>query len=109
MQNLLYIDCENIVNIVQTTVLSKPVEGEAKAFFAKMVGDYWRYIAESAQGEKLDQAKAAASQGYADALADESLAPCNPTKLGLALNYSVFQYEVLQKPKDAIETADNAL
>ena len=109
MQNLLYIDCENIVNIVQTTVLSKPVEGEAKAFFAKMVGDYWRYIAESAQGEKLEQAKAAASQGYADALADGSLAPCNPTKLGLALNYSVFQYEVLQTPKDAIETADNAL
>ena len=90
VQDLLYVDCENIVEIVQTKVLAKSVEGEAKAFFAKMVGDYWRYVAESAQGPKLEQAKNAASEGYAQALADQSLAPCNPTRLGLALNYSVF-------------------
>ena len=90
-------------------MIAKPVEGEAKAFFAKMVGDYWRYVAESATGAKLEQAKSAASEGYALALADSSLPACNPTKLGLALNYSVFQYEVLQNPKEAIETADQAL
>ena len=109
VQDLLYADCENIVEIVKTKVIAKPVEGEAKAFFAKMVGDYWRYVAESATGAKLEQAKSGASEGYALALSDSSLPACNPTKLGLALNYSVFQYEVLQNPKEAIETADQAL
>ena len=45
----LYRDCENVIAIIKTKVLSKNSEVEAKAFFVKMVGDYYRYIAETAQ------------------------------------------------------------
>lgn len=60
-----------------------------------MVGDYYRYIAETAQGEKLEQVKQAALASYNEASKLE-LPPCNPIKLGLALNFSVFHYEVMK-------------
>ena len=44
----LYKDCELIIDLIKTKVLSKSSEPEAKAFFVKMVGDYYRYIAETA-------------------------------------------------------------
>jgi len=37
------------------------------------------------------------------------LAACNPIKLGLALNYSVFNYEVLKDHAQACQLADDAL
>ncbi len=40
---------------------------------------------------------------------DISLPPCNPIKLGLALNFSVFYYEAMKKPKEAVNLADQAL
>ena len=48
IEHALYADCEKIVDIVRSKVLSKPSEDEPKAFFVKMVGDYYRYIAETA-------------------------------------------------------------
>jgi hypothetical protein len=48
IESALYQDCRNIIEIVNSKVLTKPSENEAKAFFVKMVGDYYRYIAETA-------------------------------------------------------------
>lgn len=44
----LYRDCELIIDMIKSKVLSKASEEEPKAFFVKMVGDYYRYIAETA-------------------------------------------------------------
>ena len=86
----MYADCEKIIEIVRTKVLSKSSEEEQpKAFFVKMVGDYYRYIAETAQGEKLEQVKNEALKAYNEAQ-KINLPPCNSIKLGLALNFSVF-------------------
>jgi hypothetical protein len=104
----LYRDCENVISIIQTKVLSKASEVEAKAFFVKMVGDYYRYIAETAQGEKLEQVKREALKSYNEA-SQLTLPPCNPIKLGLALNFSVFHYEVMKDHKQACILADEAL
>jgi len=104
----LYRDCELIIDLIKSKVLSKAAEAEPKAFFVKMVGDYYRYIAETAQGDKLETVKAEALKAYNEAN-DIPLPACNPIKLGQALNFSVFHYEVLKDPKKAIQLADSAL
>lgn len=101
-------DCQFIIDLINSKVLCKPVAEEPKAFFVKMVGDYYRYIAENAKGDKLESVKVEALKAYAEANAIE-LAPCNPIKLGLALNFSVFHYEVMKNHKAACELADKAL
>jgi 14-3-3 protein epsilon len=108
IENSLYKDCEHIIEIIKTKVLSKPAEEESKAFFVKMVGDYYRYIAETAQGAKLEQVKQEALKAYTEANGI-TLPACNPIKLGLALNFSVFYYEVMKDHKKACQLADEAL
>jgi len=73
-----------------------------------MVGDYYRYMAENAKGAALDSVKTKALQAYKDAMGI-SLPACNPIKLGLALNFSVFYYEAMKQPKEAVDLADQAL
>ena len=102
-------DCERIINITQTKVLqNSECNGTAKAFFVKMKGDYYRYISENAKGDKLEQAKQQALRCYEDANEVE-LAACDPIKLGLALNFSVFHYEVMKNHARACDLADGAL
>ena len=57
IEGQLIADCERIIEIINNRVLSKPCEGEAKAFFVKMVGDYYRYISENAKDAKLEEVK----------------------------------------------------
>ena len=47
-------DCQRIVDMISKEVLKKPCDGEPKAFFVKMVGDYYRYIAENAEDNLLE-------------------------------------------------------
>jgi len=101
-------DCEKVIGIINDKVLAKSCENEAKAFFVKMVGDYYRYIAENAKDAKLEDVKNKALDAYKEANGLE-LPPCNPIKLGLALNFSVFYYEVMKNPKEAVDLADKAL
>ena len=49
----LYKSCEDIVANIENNILGSNPDNEAKAFFLKMIGDYYRYIAEAAQGPKL--------------------------------------------------------
>ena len=104
----LYDQCMSIVNLVKDKCLPKASNSESKAFFHKMAGDYYRYIAETAQGAKLEEVKREALKAYQEASAI-ALPPCNPIKLGLALNFSVFHYEVMKNHKAACELADQAL
>ena len=67
IESSLYKDCESIIDLIRSKVLSKPSDEEAKAFFVKMVGDYYRYIAETAQEQKLEQVKGEALKAYTEA------------------------------------------
>lgn len=108
IENKLTSDCQGIIRIINDKVLSKSCEGESKAFFVKMVGDYYRYIAENAKGSLMEEVKQNALKAYNEAN-QITLPPCNPIKLGLALNFSVFHYEVMKNHKAACELADQAL
>lgn len=63
-----------------------------------MKGDYYRYIAEYAAGDQKSLAAQHALKSYeaAHVLAQESLTSTHPIRLGLALNFSVFYYEIKQ-------------
>jgi len=107
----LYKNCDEIINIIKDDVLTKAGNPEAKAFFLKMIGDYCRYIAESAEGDRLEKTKQDALKTYQEAsqIADKELNACNSIRLGLALNFSVFHYEVMSDVKKACELGDKAL
>ena len=102
-------DCRRVIAIIDAKVLGAAgCEGESKAFFVKMKGDYFRYISENAKDAELEEVKQAALTAY-EAANGIDLPPCNPIKLGLALNFSVFHYEVMKNHAQACTLADNAL
>ena len=75
-----------------------------------MIGDYYRYVAESASADKLGEVKNGALTGYQQAAElSKGLNDCNPIRLGLALNFSVFHYEVMNDHKKACELGEQAL
>ena len=75
-----------------------------------MVGDYYRYMGETQQAEHLASTKKGSLEHYQQAVdASKELHACNPLKLGLALNMSVFYYEVMDDKKHACSIAETAL
>jgi 14-3-3 protein epsilon len=76
-----------------------------------MVGDYYRYVAESASGSQLEEVKKGALEYYnkATEVSNKDLGACNPIRLGLALNFSVFYFEVMSDHKKACELGETAL
>jgi len=106
----LYKNCDEIISIIKADVLAGANESEAKAFFLKMIGDYCRYIAESAKGDRLEKTKQDALKSYSEAcgIAEKDLGACNSIRLGLALNFSVFHYEVMNEPTKACTLAKQA-
>ncbi len=103
-------NCQDVIDMIQHDAMKTISDNEVKAFFQKMIGDYYRYMAESAQGEVLEKAKNGALSHYKEAdAAGKDLQACNSIKLGLALNFSVFYYEVMQDSKMACQLAETAL
>jgi 14-3-3 protein epsilon len=99
-----------IVDNVLKNCLPRAATDETRAFFYKMAGDYYRYVAECAQADKIQVVKDGALENYKKASeTSASLNACNPIRLGLALNFSVFQYEVMNNHKQACELGEQAL
>jgi len=73
-------------------------------------GDYHRYLAEFATGEARKGAAEKSLVAYKSAtdVANAELAPTHPIRLGLALNFSVFYYEILGTPERACQLAKQA-
>merc|ERR1711957_293657 len=87
--------CDTILALLDGNLIGKASSGESKVFYQKMKADYYRYIAEFTSDEKRAKAAENARKAYEDAktVADKDLVVTHPIRLGLALNYSVFQYE----------------
>ena len=102
--------CEDILDVLDKHLIAKAGPGESKVFYYKMKGDYHRYLAEFATGEKRKDAATAAHDAYKGAtdVAQTDLAPTHPIRLGLALNFSVFYYEILNSPDRACHLAKQA-
>eukprot|EP00435_Cladocopium_sp_Y103_P069630 s1104_g33.t1 len=101
--------CNDIIKILDSDLVPKAVSSEAKVFYLKMRGDYYRYLAEFTDGSQRDAYAAAAHESYqtANELA-VPLPPTHPIRLGLALNFSVFYYEVYKYTDKACQLAKEA-
>ena len=75
-----------------------------------MKGDYYRYIAEFASNDKKTVATRKAQAAYEEAHdhAQKKLATTHPVRLGHALNFSVFFYEIQNDPERASRLARDA-
>lgn len=102
--------CEDVLNIIDKHLIPQAVSGESKVFYHKMKGDYHRYLAEFATGNDRKAAAENALVAYkaASDTAMQDLAPTHPIRLGLALNFSVFYYEILNSPDRACRLAKAA-
>jgi len=82
-------------------------ETENKVFLLKMSADYYRYLAEFKDDISN---KENAEKFYKNAfdLAMQELPETHPTRLGLALNYSVCCYEIMKKQELACQIAKEA-
>lgn len=127
--------CGDVLDVLSDYLIPHAETGESKVFYYKMCvfdfyastkffytavtdlcdlnyrkGDYHRYLAEFASGDKRKEAATAAHDAYKTAtdIAQTDLTPTHPIRLGLALNFSVFYYEILNSPDRACHLAKQA-
>jgi len=102
--------CNDILTIMDRHLIPSATTGESKVFYFKMKGDYWRYLAEFATGAQRKESAEHSLVAYkaAQDIALTDLPPTHPIRLGLALNFSVFYYEILNSPDRACHLAKQA-
>jgi 14-3-3 protein epsilon len=102
--------CLDILSLLDNNLIQYANTSESKVFYYKMKGDYHRYLAEFATGPKRKEAADNSLQAYqaASTIAEKDLPPTHPIRLGLALNFSVFYYEILNSPDSACRLAKKA-
>jgi 14-3-3 protein epsilon len=102
--------CNDILAVLDQHLIPAATSGESKVFYYKMKGDYYRYQAEFsvADERKNVSEQSLASYKTASEIAVLELPPTHPIRLGLALNFSVFYYEILNSPEQACSLARSA-
>jgi len=98
------------LSLLDENLIQSAATGESKVFYYKMKGDYHRYTAEYSTGEVRKESADNSLSAYkaASDIAVLELAPTHPIRLGLALNFSVFYYEILNSPDRACQLAKQA-
>nr|XP_054771373.1 14-3-3 protein zeta-like [Lytechinus pictus] len=110
--------CNEILDLLSNTLIpgmtdvsgaTSSVES-GKVFYHKMEGDYARYLAEIATMEDRNACLERSIKAYTKAseIAEQKLNATDPIRLGLALNFSVFHYEIMGSPERARELAKTA-
>jgi hypothetical protein len=99
--------CDRAIGLLDASVLPSVAENDVKVFFLKMKGDSLRYKVEVATPTEREAWAGQAQQAYSAAveIATQHLAPDDPVRLGLGLNFSVFYYEIANEPQKAIQLA----
>jgi len=102
--------CRSILSLLENYLVPSANSGESKVFYLKMKGDYHRYLAEFMTGPERKEAAESTLVAYKGAqdIALQELPPTHPIRLGLALNFSVFYYEILNSPERACHLAKQA-
>lgn len=101
--------CSDVLALLEKHLIAKASNAESKVFYLKMKGDYYRYLAEVASDDKAEVV-GGSQKAYQNALdiARSQMPPTHPIRLGLALNFSVFYYEIANSPDQACQLAKQA-
>ncbi|KAI3987764.1 hypothetical protein MKX01_028498 [Papaver californicum] len=93
--------CSDILTIIDEHLIPSSATGEST--FLLQDGDYYRYLAEFKTDQERKDAADQSFKGYqaASNTANTDLPSTHPIRLGLALNFSVFYYEILNSPERA--------
>jgi len=101
--------CQDVLNLLESFLIPNSTNNESKVFYLKMKGDYYRYLAEVTTGEERNKVVQESKKAYENATEiAKTMLPTHPINLGLALNFSVFHYEILNNPEDACALAKEA-
>ncbi|XP_057996387.1 14-3-3-like protein B isoform X2 [Hevea brasiliensis] len=102
--------CTDIMTLIDEHLVPSSSGAESTVFYYKMKGDYYRYWAEFKTGDEKKEVADQSMKAYqtASSKAEAELRPTHPVRLGLALNYSVFYYEILNSPERACHLAKQA-
>jgi len=102
--------CNDVLALLDNFLIAKASQAESKVFYLKMKGDYYRYLAEVAGEESKQASTDDSNRSYQDAfdIAKSKMQPTHPIRLGLALNFSVFYYEIRNSPDRACHLAKQA-
>ncbi|XP_032760757.1 14-3-3 protein beta/alpha isoform X1 [Rattus norvegicus] len=108
-RNLLSVAYKN-VELLDKYLILNATHAESKVFYLKMKGDYFRYLSEVASGDNKQTTVSNSQQAYQEAfeISKKEMQPTHPIRLGLALNFSVFYYEILNSPEKACSLAKTA-
>jgi len=100
--------CKEAIEAIDT-LMTHTTSAEGKVFYLKMKADYYRYTGEVCKEAELTEVSNKANENYLEAQkAASSLPPTDPVRIGLALNFSVFLYEIRKQPKEACAMAKKA-
>ncbi|XP_075717231.1 14-3-3 protein theta [Rhinoderma darwinii] len=102
--------CDTVLTLLDKFLITKSTQPESQVFYLKMKGDYYRYLAEVAAGEDRARTIQDSQEAYQEAfdISKQKMQPTHPIRLGLALNFSVFYYEILNSPEKACTLAKTA-
>ncbi|TRY88309.1 hypothetical protein DNTS_016700 [Danionella cerebrum] len=102
--------CNDVLELLNKYLIENSSNPESKVFYLKMKGDYYRYLAEVAAGEDKKSTIDNSQEAYQNAfdISKTEMQPTHPIRLGLALNFSVFFYEILNSPEKACSLAKQA-
>ncbi|XP_076931511.1 14-3-3-like protein D isoform X1 [Bidens hawaiensis] len=101
--------CNDIMTVIDEHLIPSSSAGESTVFYYKMKGDYYRYLAEFKSGNEKKEAADQSLKAYELASTSaQELSPTHPIRLGLALNFSVFYYEIMNSPERACHLAKQA-
>ena len=101
---------QDIINILDGTLIKNSEENLTKIYYLKLKGDFNRYVTEYEKGLEREKASNGASKAYQDAMnLAKNMNIMNKLLLGLALNFSIYQYEVVGERKNAMSIAEECL
>jgi len=102
--------CNDVLGLLDNFLIANATAAESRVFYLKMKGDYYRYLSEVASGDAKQTTVDSSQSAYQDAfdISKKEMQPTHPIRLGLALNFSVFYYEILNNPEKACSLAKTA-